>query len=98
MGVGSNAETCCSRPGGDEQPPNLLERIAFSLLRFEPAVGVWSCAGDEESGPLMRRPDIRSSNNIPACRHPEGGKVSEDLVESESKVPCDVLQDDEPWS
>ena len=48
------------------------------------AIGVGS--NNEETRSLMWCSDIGSAYNHPSCVIPEGGKVSEDLVESKSKV------------
>jgi hypothetical protein len=39
--------------------------------------------------------DLVRADSAPFRIEPEGGKVSEDGVESEGKVPCDVLKDRE---
>jgi hypothetical protein len=41
---------------------------------------------------------VGSSYNTPPDIHPQRGKVGEDGIESQSKVPCDVLKDAESGS
>ncbi len=57
------------------------------------AVGVLSSGEDDESAALVGSADLRRAYNVPLNIEPEGGKVGEDDVESESKVTADVLKD-----
>lgn len=60
------------------------------------AVGVGS--SEKESGSSVRRADIGRSYNRPFAIEPDAGKVGEDSVESQGKVSCDILTDDEARS
>jgi hypothetical protein len=53
---------------------------------------------DENAGALVTGPGIGSANNSPCRVIPQRGKVSENVAQSERKVACDVLQDDEAGS
>jgi hypothetical protein len=57
------------------------------------AVGVLSSGEDEQPLPPVGSPDLRRAYKRPLRIEPERGKVGEDGVESQSKVPCDVLKD-----
>jgi hypothetical protein len=57
------------------------------------AVGVLSRGDDEESAARVGSADLRRAYNAPLNIEPEGGKVGEDDVESESKVAADVFKD-----
>jgi hypothetical protein len=46
----------------------------------------------------MGRADVGRAYTHPVRIEPEAGKVSEDGVESERKVPCDVFKDREAGS
>jgi len=46
----------------------------------------------------MRCADIRRTHKAPARIEPQRGKVGEDNVESQAKVPCDVFKECESWS
>jgi hypothetical protein len=56
------------------------------------AAGVGS--NDPEAGALVRSSNIGRAKHSPFRIEPLVGQVSENGVESESKVSCDVLQDD----
>lgn len=45
----------------------------------------------------MRCANVGRSHRHPFRIEPAFGKVTEDSVESENKVPCDILQHDESW-
>ncbi|GGR96577.1 hypothetical protein Snoj_59150 [Streptomyces nojiriensis] len=79
-GVGSR-EATAGRPSGKPRP--------FASR----ALGVGRPGEEEETVALMGRADVRRAYTSPPCIEPEGGKVGEDGVESEGKVPCDVLKD-----
>ena len=53
---------------------------------------------DEQPGPAVAGANVARSYNAPLRIEPELGKVTEDDIESERKVACDVLQHDEPRS
>lgn len=55
--------------------------------------GVGSSGEDDEPAAGVGSADIGRAYNTPLNIEPEGGKVGEDDVESESKVPADVLKD-----
>jgi hypothetical protein len=55
-------------------------------------------SNDEQAGSRVRSAGVGSSYKAPRRVVPQRGKVSEDDVESENKVVCDVLQDDETGS
>lgn len=55
--------------------------------------GVGSSGEEEEAVALVGSADLRRANSAPLRIEPEGGKVGEDGVESESKVTADVLKD-----
>lgn len=46
----------------------------------------------------MGRAGVGSSYNAPSCRHPQVGKVSEDIGKAQSEVTSDVLQHRPAWS
>jgi hypothetical protein len=81
-GVGSSAATF-GRPSG--YPGPLASR----------ALGVGRPGEDEQALALVGGADIRRADSAPLRIEPEGGKVGQDGVESEGKVPCDVLKDRE---
>ncbi|MEV7613793.1 hypothetical protein [Streptomyces sp. NPDC089799] len=62
------------------------------------ARGVGRPGEEEEPFTLVRGADVGRAKRAPFRIEPEGGKVSEDGVESERKVPCDVLKDRVPGS
>jgi hypothetical protein len=53
---------------------------------------------DEETLAPMRGSNIGRPYKAPLRIEPEVGKLSENSVESQPKVPCDILQDDEAGS
>lgn len=57
------------------------------------ALGVGIPGEEEEAVALVGSADLRRAYNAPLRIEPEGGKVGEDDVESESKVTADVLKD-----
>ncbi|MGW4850796.1 hypothetical protein ACWEPZ_06105 [Streptomyces sp. NPDC004288] len=57
------------------------------------AVGVGSNGEEEEALAVVGSADLRCAYKAPLRIEPEAGKVTEDGVESQSKVPCDVLKD-----
>jgi hypothetical protein len=60
--------------------------------------GVGINGEDDEAWAAMRGANIGRAYNAPFRIEPEGGKVTEDDVESSSKVAADVLQHDESGS
>ncbi|MGW2043743.1 hypothetical protein ACWCPF_00970 [Streptomyces sp. NPDC001858] len=62
------------------------------------AAGVGRPREDEEPVALVSGADVRRAYTTPLRIEPEGGKVTEDGVESEGNVTCDVLKDCEPGS
>ena len=60
-----------------------------------PATGVGQ---NEDPLASVGRAGIRCAYSRPFRIEPEGGKVSEDLIESQSKVSCDILQHDDAGS
>jgi hypothetical protein len=79
-GVGSSAATL-GKPSGYPGPLASL------------ALGVGRPGKDEEPVALVGSADLRRADSAPLRIEPEGGKVGEHGVESEGKVPCDVLKD-----
>jgi hypothetical protein len=55
-------------------------------------------SNNEDPSPAVGSAGIGSSYNAPACVIPQRGKISEDGVESQGKVPCDVLQQESSGS
>jgi hypothetical protein len=54
---------------------------------------------DPEPLPAVRGAGVGRSNKSPAhVIAPQGGKVGEDGIESQSKVPCDVLKHEQSGS
>jgi len=53
---------------------------------------------NEKSLSAVGRTNVGRSYNAPLRIEPHFGKVTEDFIESERKVPCDVLKHDESWS
>ena len=68
--------------------------------RFERVLTIASgSVGQDEQPPSpMGSADIGRSYSRPFRIEPVFGKVTEDSVEAQSKVPCDVLQEREGWS
>jgi len=62
------------------------------------AAGVGRPGEDEQAFALVSRSHVRCAKSAPPRIEPEGGKVTEDGVESERKVPCDVLKHRETGS
>lgn len=60
--------------------------------------GVGRSGDDEQSLASVGRADVGGSYKRPLRIEPRAGKVGDDLVESKSKVPCDVLKHDEAGS
>lgn len=62
------------------------------------AHGIGRPGAEEEAVALVGGANVGRANSAPPCIEPEGGKVGEDGVESEGKVPCDVLKHRESGS
>jgi hypothetical protein len=84
-GVGSNAAVL-GRSSGYPGP--------FQSL----ALGVGIPGEEDEAATLVGSADLVRAYNAPLRIEPDAGKVTEDGVESESKVSADVLKDCESGS
>jgi hypothetical protein len=80
----------CIVPASDWYSP-----LALVTLFASSVVGV---GNHEKPCPLMGSTDVGCSYNAPPCNHPHFGKVTENSVESERNVACDVLQEDDSGS
>jgi hypothetical protein len=98
VGVGSS----CTTAAGNAKSP-LLPRWFGPPFSPSDALGVGSretvvrrskpSCEDEEPFASVGSADLRCAYKAPLRIEPEAGKVGEDGVESQSKVPCDVLKD-----
>ena len=103
FGVGSVFTSIDSGVNVDSRPSAWRSRSWYcsTVPPGSCAAGVGSMAidgEDEEPGTRVAGPDVGRSYNHPLRIEPEGGKVTEHGVESESKVPIDVLKHDESGS
>ncbi|MEU5429956.1 hypothetical protein AB0H73_30785 [Streptomyces olivoreticuli] len=114
LGVGSSETTCrrfippcaaCPAPvASDVDGVGSRDVTAVGSCPFCPpprqsrAAGVGRPGEDEEAVALVGSADLRRAYKAPLRIEPEGGKVGEDGVESESKVIRDVLKDRESGS
>jgi hypothetical protein len=62
------------------------------------ALGVGRPGEEEKALAAVCGTDLVRAKSAPLRIEPEGGKVGEDVGESEGKVPCDVLKDPESGS
>jgi hypothetical protein len=106
LGVGNSDGTildsvrceCHFRPGMYSRscgwiPDSSISSTNSSVGVDSSRLGVGS--NPEESLASMGSASVGRSYNAPSDIHPHLGKVSEDGVESKSKVPCDVLTDND---
>lgn len=102
-GVGSSTSgTLPCESGGPHLFARGVASSRFFRSRWAAAVPPGSCdagvGNNEQPLAAMRRARVGSSYSRPFRIEPRFGKVGEDSVEAQGKVPCDVLKDAEVGS